>query len=164
MLFGCAPERKPSDAELRRRFEQSRDSFAWLRDAIRGESLCEVRTDAITWTEPCDAWPHGCGRWVDGRPDPVELARVGRMPIERAREYLRRLDSAHAKIVQRMNDGSVEITMFTAGIVPSGLSKSIVWSAQAPAPLVEDTDRIASSKGRQAARIEGDWYIVVEWN
>jgi hypothetical protein len=81
-----------------------------------------------------------------------------------AREYLSRLDRTGAQIVQRTNEGAVEITMYMAGIVTSGLSKTIVWSPKPPAPLVADTDAIAGGKGHQCARIEGDWYIMVDWN
>jgi hypothetical protein len=152
LLAGCSTSR-PGDLALRRRFTAERDSFVWLRDAIRGESLTEVRTDALVWN----------GGWIEGRPQASDLARVGKMPLGRARGYLDRLDRIGAVEVQRIND-SAEIIMHRSGIVVSGVTKSIVWSRQPPATLVDDTERITGGHGHQCVRLEPDWYIVMEWN
>jgi len=159
----------PTDAELRARFRAERSGFEALRRAILVEPvLFEIRRDALVWTEPCE-WKHGCQRWVDGRPTAAALARVGRMSERRAQTYLDGLDHLGALVVVRdARRDRVDFWMHVQGIVPSGASKSIVWSATPEsdrALLVADTaEGPPSAHGHRVAPLDDEWRIELEWN
>jgi hypothetical protein len=108
----------------------------------------------------------GDGDGNGGAPTPAALARVGAMPEARARAYLDGLRRTGAIAVMRDGPERVAFWMHLAGIVPSGSTKSIVWSARPAEPLVDDTEAgpHAPHGHRVAPLADGGWLIDLEWN
>jgi hypothetical protein len=165
LLGGCL-SRSPSsasDAELRERFRADHEGFERLRDALLANpQVKQVRVDSFDEPYPCD-WKFGCVHWIDREPTPADLERTMALPAAWGRSVLGALHATGARAVAVDGDG-VEIWMRLSGIIPSGSTKSIVWSPSGRAPLVDDTERVTTPHGRQYARLAPDWYLSLEWN
>jgi hypothetical protein len=164
LLSGCVRSTPDaSDAQLRARFRDQRADFEALRDAlIANPRVRQIRVDSFDEPYLCD-WRYGCVHWIDREPTPADLERTLGLPIASGKAVMRALHATGAHAVARDGDG-VEIWMRLAGIIPSGSTKSIVWSKTERAPLVGDTDRVDTPHGHHYARLVPDWYLSLEWN
>jgi hypothetical protein len=147
-------QRTPTDAEMRACFAQRSASLQRLVALIQSERVEVVGTDKIG-----NCW-NLLGRWGCGGDMGSVLAKNG-LSRKRYDDYLRAFKSVGAYRATRQRDGSVEVSVFRAGIIPSGVSKNFLWSpSRMPSPLVPDTDlgRLNRFYTSHAALGSG-WYI-----
>ena len=152
-LAGCR-ETGTDESALRRRFTHDRALYERVRDEFLAEpSLPEVRLDAYSYTEPCAEWKYGCSRWVDETPTPEVLERYWHVPPAHGRALVDGLKELGALAVRRDGAG-VQFWMKLSGIIPSGSTTSITWM---PGGVRAETRHVWS-------RLDGDWYVELEWN
>ncbi|MFT3698503.1 MAG: hypothetical protein QM831_35490 [Kofleriaceae bacterium] len=86
------------------------------------------------------------------------LAHAG-LAVDRYARYRELLAKVGGLSVSGHN-GEAEVAMFSAGIVTSGIGKSLVWTMRAPTPIVDDTDRDRPVKFAIRYAVAGEhWYI-----
>ena len=138
-LVGCGP---PSDAKLIDDFQRHRPQYNELLRMFQEDKGLD-RTGDLAGTMPQDTAAVG-----------VDAARLQR--------YRDLMDQLGVKSPERYF-GSVLFITSSGGIVPSGYTEGYVYAKKPPSPLVSDTSE-PHDEGEYYRHIDGDWYLVYEWN
>jgi hypothetical protein len=170
----------PSDPAMRRRFFENQTDFARLKDMISSEPfVLGVGPDYLSGLQegqngkgPQSFWRKD-GVWIDhpssGSTNRYATAdvleRFGLSP-SRHDEYLSLLSAVGGKRIEWTGSGTpreaVNVWLAARGIVPSGVSKHIVFFASGipdDYQVVKETDRF-TKKGEYYSSLGEGWYIL----
>jgi hypothetical protein len=144
LLVVPTPSVHPSDEEMSRAYFEQHDQY---------EALLTMFQEDVGLDRLGDL----AGDWPE---NPAELVGAARL-----KEYRTLMDSLGVQSLERQGPQEVLFLMSTWGLAVSGSSKGYLYSPVSPSPLVTDTEDDATEPvGTTYRRIEGDWYIVYEWD
>ena len=104
---------------------------------------------------------HFIGQW--NVPEAQDSA-IGTLDHARVARYRTLMDQLHVDSVERYFGHTILVVTSTGGLAPSGFVKGYLFAKKPPSPLVGDTANTGDSEGEVYRHIEGDWYLMYEWN
>lgn len=148
----CRHVGTPSDADVRACFDQKHNLFAEL-----AAKILSTRTEAVGTDRIGGCWflsgSWGCGGLASA------LEHNGLTPVEYQR-YLDLFMETGVYRLERLPGAAVGFAISRSGIVTSGTTKGLLFTAQAPSPIVADTDRDRPSRYTiNYALVDKFWYI-----
>ena len=172
VLAGADRQPMP-DKELRSLFSNQRQNFLDLRDMFEHDKgLYRVGPGRINDYYFRNVWLYG-SNWTEWLTEDEVLKKVGLLH-ERYYDYLKLLKSIGATEIRRdryncLYRNSIGIQFFEKGLVPAGITKSIVFGSPSKGAtryeykIVDDTDAASALDKKKKAcyynQLEDGWYI-----
>ena len=161
-VFICTScSRTLHDTEVRKVFDEHYSELGELKDMI----ISETDILAIGYDNVGDFWLDQ-GRWTTHKPPYTsytedEMLHLVGLAQERYHKYLQLIESVNGyRITKSISNKRISIHLSRVGNVSSGQTVNIVFLLDAPALLVNDTEKNANDNSRVwYSRLEGNWYI-----